>query len=87
MRKNTNKKDYNYDKNKDIEKRVQVAKETCNSEEEIELAIERSKQKLKSNPAPNGYSTSNEFSIIVAEEDVDRAFTILKNLKTVNKLY
>ncbi len=32
-------------------------------------------------------STSNEFSIIVAEEDVDRAFTILKNLKTVNKLY
>ncbi|MCQ2203213.1 MAG: aspartate kinase [Bacteroidales bacterium] len=32
-------------------------------------------------------STTNEFSIIVAEEDVDRAFTILKNLKTSNKLY
>ena len=60
MRKNTNKKDYNYDKNKDIEKRVQVAQETCNSEEEIELAIERSKQKLKSNPAPNGYSKIDE---------------------------
>ncbi|MCQ2226586.1 MAG: aspartate kinase [Bacteroidales bacterium] len=31
-------------------------------------------------------STTNEFSIIVAEEDVDRAFTILKNLKTAHKL-
>ena len=60
MRKNTNKNDYNYDTNKDIEKRVQVAQETCNSEEEIELAIERSKQKLKSNPAPNGYSKIDE---------------------------
>jgi len=29
-------------------------------------------------------STTNEFSIIVAEEDVDRAFTILKNLKTTS---
>ncbi len=26
-------------------------------------------------------STTNEFSIIVAEEDIDKAFTILKNLK------
>lgn len=31
-------------------------------------------------------STTNEFSIIVAEEDVDRAFSILKNLKNSCKL-
>lgn len=31
-------------------------------------------------------STTNEFTIIVTDEDVDRAFTILKNLKNVSKL-
>lgn len=31
-------------------------------------------------------STTNEFSIIFAEEDVDRAFTVLKNLKSSTKL-
>lgn len=31
-------------------------------------------------------STTNEFSIIVAEDDVDRAFTILKNLKNSARL-
>ena len=32
-------------------------------------------------------STTNEFTIIVAEEDVDAAFAILKNLKQSGKLY
>ena len=48
------------EKEKDIEERVQIAKETCNSEEEIAAAIERSKQKLKSSEAPLGYSKIDE---------------------------
>ncbi|MCQ2202056.1 MAG: aspartate kinase [Bacteroidales bacterium] len=31
-------------------------------------------------------STTNEFTIVVSDEDVDRAFALLKNLKNVNKL-
>ncbi|MCQ2215721.1 MAG: aspartate kinase [Bacteroidales bacterium] len=31
-------------------------------------------------------STTNEFSIVVAENDVDRAFALLKNLKNLTKL-
>ncbi|MDO4462706.1 MAG: aspartate kinase [Bacteroidia bacterium] len=31
-------------------------------------------------------STTNEFSIVVEEDDVDRAFTLLKNLKNLTKL-
>ena len=58
--------DKNYSKNnfyqnkKDIEERVQIAKETCNSEAEIAAAIERSKQKLKSSNPPSGYSKIDE---------------------------
>ena len=58
MKKNYNKN--NYQNQKDIEERVQIAKETCNSEEEIEAAIERSKQKLKSSAVPYGYSKIDE---------------------------
>ena len=50
----------NYQNQKDIEERIQIAKETCNSEEEIEAAIERSKQKLKSSEVPYGYSKIDE---------------------------
>ena len=46
----------NYQGQKDIEERVQITKETCNSEEEIPAAIERSKRKLKPSNAPYGYS-------------------------------
>lgn len=31
-------------------------------------------------------STTNEFTIVVSDDDVDRAFALLKNLKNVNKL-
>ena len=55
--KKSNKKE---EKEKDIEERVQIAKETCNSEEELTAAIERSKQKLKSSEAPYGYSKIDE---------------------------
>ena len=61
MKKNYSKKsEKKEEKEKDIEERVQIAKETCNSEEEIAAAIERSKQKLKSSEAPNGYSKIDE---------------------------
>ena len=50
----------NYQGQKDIEERIQIAKETCNSEEEIPAAIERSKKKLKSSNTPYGYSKVDE---------------------------
>ena len=50
----------NYQNQKDIEERVQIVQETCNSEEEIAEAIERSKRKLKSAEAPYGYSKFDE---------------------------
>ena len=50
----------NYQGQKDIEERVQITKETCNSEEEIPAAIERSKRKLKPSNAPYGYSKIDE---------------------------
>ena len=58
MRKNYN--GNNQQNLKDVEERVQVAKEICNCEEDIEAAIERSKQKLKSSAAPSGYTKIDE---------------------------
>ena len=58
MRKNYN--GTNHEEQKDIEERVQITKETCNCEEELEAAIERSKQKLKSSEAPFGYTKIDE---------------------------
>ena len=58
MRKNYN--GNNYQNLKDVEERVQVTQETCNCEEELEAAIERSKQKLKSSAPPSGYTKIDE---------------------------
>ena len=58
MRKNYN--GNNQQNLKDVEERVQVTQETCNCEEELEAAIERSKQKLKSSAAPSGYTKIDE---------------------------
>ena len=58
MDKNFIKNDYH--NQKDIEERVQIVKETCNSEEEIAEAIERSKRKLKSSEPPYGYTKFDE---------------------------
>ena len=58
MRKNYTKN--NYQNQKDFEERIQISHESCNSEEEIPEAIERSKRKLKSSEAPHGYSKIDE---------------------------
>jgi hypothetical protein len=58
MKKNYN--ENNYKTSKDVEERVQIAQETCNCEEELEAAIERSKQKLKSSTPPSGYTKIDE---------------------------
>ena len=58
MRKNQNKS--NYQNKKDIEERVQISKEYCDCEEDIDEAIERSKRKLGSSNAPYGYSKIDE---------------------------
>ena len=55
-----NYKENNYKTSKDVEERVQISQETCNCEEELEAAIERSKQKLKSSTPPSGYAKIDE---------------------------
>ena len=50
----------NYQNKKDFEEHIQISHESCNSEEEIPEAIERSKRKLKSTEAPHGYSKIDE---------------------------
>ena len=50
----------NYRDNDDTEERVQVTQAFCNTEEEIEEAIERSKRDLKETSVPYGYQKLDE---------------------------
>ena len=80
MRKNQNKS--NYQNKKDIEERVQISKEYCDCEEDIDEAIERSKRKLGSSNAPYGYSKIDEQITTkiykIPEEDLPMITDIIK---------
>ena len=50
----------NYEEDGDTEERVQVSQATCDREEEIEEAIERSKRHLRETKMPSGYEKLDE---------------------------
>ena len=87
-------KDYyiNYRDNDDTEERVQVTQAFCNTEEEIEEAIERSKRDLKKTNVPYGYQKIDEEIITTVykvpdNEIIDEIHESKYNKKIYNNTY
>ena len=80
------------DNDDDTEERVQVTQAFCNTEEEIEEAIERSKRDLKTTSVPYGYQKLDEEIIttvykIPDDEIIDEVHESKYNKKVYNSAY